>query len=142
MHTQKTKVVLTSAIVPVIDCEVSPWGQWSVCDTHCGAGSMVRSRRVVRSPARGGRHCPSLVQRRACQEHQGCGDDSDVPLRARGGRHCPSLVQRRACQEHQGCGDDSDVPLRASGANVARSWRCHYDRNDRDVLALTVVSFL
>ncbi|KAI8441935.1 hypothetical protein MSG28_005607 [Choristoneura fumiferana] len=40
---------------------------------------MVSSR--VRSPARGGRHCPSLVQRRACQEHQGCGDDSDVPLR-------------------------------------------------------------
>ncbi|XP_061722819.1 somatomedin-B and thrombospondin type-1 domain-containing protein-like [Cydia pomonella] len=60
----------------VVDCDVSPWGAWSTCDTRCGAGSMVRTRRVIRSPARGGRHCPSLVQRRACQEHQGCPHDS------------------------------------------------------------------
>lgn len=60
---------------------VSGWGPWSGCDTNCGSGSMERNRRVVQAPAHGGRHCPSLVQRRACQEHRGCSEDSDVPLR-------------------------------------------------------------
>ncbi|XP_045454119.1 somatomedin-B and thrombospondin type-1 domain-containing protein [Melitaea cinxia] len=65
----------------VLDCVVSGWGEWSDCDTSCGSGSMVRSRRVMQAPAHGGRHCPSLVQRRACQAHHGCQPDSDVPLR-------------------------------------------------------------
>lgn len=72
---------MTHPLSPVIDCVVSGWGPWSDCDTNCGSGSMVRSRRVVQAPAHGGRHCPSLVQRRACQEHRGCSADSDVPLR-------------------------------------------------------------
>ncbi|XP_032528013.1 somatomedin-B and thrombospondin type-1 domain-containing protein-like [Danaus plexippus] len=65
----------------VLDCVVSGWGEWSECDNECGSGSMMRSRRVVQAPARGGKHCPTLVQRRACQSHHGCTEESDIPLR-------------------------------------------------------------
>ncbi|KAK7871272.1 hypothetical protein R5R35_007556 [Gryllus longicercus] len=51
----------------VVDCAVSPWGAWSACDADCGAGMMTRSRAVERQPENGGRHCPSLVQKRGCQ---------------------------------------------------------------------------
>lgn len=77
------KVTQSISLSTVIDCVVSGWGPWSDCDTNCGSGSMVRSRRVVQAPAHGGRHCPSLVQRRACQEHTGCSEDSDIPLRGK-----------------------------------------------------------
>ncbi|XP_017779796.1 PREDICTED: somatomedin-B and thrombospondin type-1 domain-containing protein-like, partial [Nicrophorus vespilloides] len=50
-----------------VDCQVSPWGPWSSCDADCGAGTMSRSRTVVVEPQNGGRHCPSLQQRRGCQ---------------------------------------------------------------------------
>ncbi|CAH2100593.1 unnamed protein product [Euphydryas editha] len=58
-------------------------GEWSDCDTSCGSGSMVRSRRVMQVSAHGSRHCPSLVQCRAYQAHHGCQPDSDFPLRGR-----------------------------------------------------------
>lgn len=51
----------------VIDCQVSPWGAWSNCDAECGSGTMSRTRSVVLEPQNGGRHCPSLQQRRGCQ---------------------------------------------------------------------------
>ncbi|GLH14765.1 Uncharacterized protein GBIM_19086 [Gryllus bimaculatus] len=51
----------------LVDCAVSPWGAWSACDADCGAGMMTRSRAVERQPENGGRHCPSLVQKRGCQ---------------------------------------------------------------------------
>ncbi|KPI99079.1 RPE-spondin [Papilio xuthus] len=65
----------------VTDCVISEWGPWSECDTGCGSGSMQRSRRVLQAAARGGRHCPDLIQRRACQAHHACAPDSDIPLR-------------------------------------------------------------
>lgn len=51
----------------VIDCTVSEWGVWSDCDTSCGTGIMSRTRKVINSPTNGGKHCPSLVQKRGCQ---------------------------------------------------------------------------
>ncbi|XP_077295841.1 somatomedin B and thrombospondin type 1 domain containing protein vexed [Arctopsyche grandis] len=51
----------------VVDCQVTAWGAWSSCDSSCGPGSMSRSRRVSRGPQHGGRRCPGLLQRRACQ---------------------------------------------------------------------------
>ncbi|XP_050080820.1 somatomedin-B and thrombospondin type-1 domain-containing protein [Anopheles maculipalpis] len=51
----------------VIDCIVSEWGQWSECDTACGNGMMSRTRIIEQKPQNGGKHCPSLVQKRGCQ---------------------------------------------------------------------------
>lgn len=51
----------------VIDCVVSEWGPWSECDTTCGTGMMSRTRIIEQKPQNGGKHCPSLVQKRGCQ---------------------------------------------------------------------------
>lgn len=51
---------------PVIDCVMSEWESWSECDTECGSGMMTRKRQVMKTPVNGGKHCPSLVQKRAC----------------------------------------------------------------------------
>lgn len=51
----------------VVDCQVSPWGPWSDCDAECGSGTMSRTRTIQVQPENGGRHCPSLQQRRGCQ---------------------------------------------------------------------------
>ncbi|XP_037036198.1 somatomedin-B and thrombospondin type-1 domain-containing protein [Bradysia coprophila] len=60
----------------VIDCTVSEWGVWSDCDTLCGTGIMSRTRKVINSPTNGGKHCPSLVQKRGCQGFK-CHSHSD-----------------------------------------------------------------
>ncbi|XP_055599048.1 somatomedin-B and thrombospondin type-1 domain-containing protein [Uranotaenia lowii] len=51
----------------VIDCLVSEWEPWSECDTACGTGMMSRTRVIEQKPQNGGKHCPSLVQKRGCQ---------------------------------------------------------------------------
>ncbi|XP_045465529.1 somatomedin-B and thrombospondin type-1 domain-containing protein [Harmonia axyridis] len=51
----------------VVDCQVTGWGPWSACDVDCGAGTMSRKRSVKVQPENGGKHCPSLDQRRGCQ---------------------------------------------------------------------------
>lgn len=51
----------------VIDCTVSEWGIWSECDVPCGTGMMSRTRTILNAPENGGKHCPSLVQKRGCQ---------------------------------------------------------------------------
>ncbi|XP_049942532.1 somatomedin-B and thrombospondin type-1 domain-containing protein-like [Schistocerca serialis cubense] len=53
--------------VAVVDCAVTAWGPWSECDADCGTGMMRRSRSVQRQPENGGKHCPSLLQKRGCQ---------------------------------------------------------------------------
>lgn len=54
-------------IFAVIDCTVSEWGIWSECDVSCGTGMMTRTRTVLTQPENGGKHCPSLTQKRGCQ---------------------------------------------------------------------------
>lgn len=51
----------------VFDCQVSDWQPWSECSSACGTGIMTRNRTVVNGPQNGGKHCPSLVQKRGCQ---------------------------------------------------------------------------
>lgn len=54
-------------LLPVIDCTVSEWGVWSECDVSCGTGMMTRTRTILTPPENGGKHCPSLTQKRGCQ---------------------------------------------------------------------------
>lgn len=56
-----------SFIFTVTDCAVSQWGSWSDCDIACGTGMMSRNRSITVQPKNGGKHCPSLVQKRGCQ---------------------------------------------------------------------------
>ncbi|XP_044762960.1 somatomedin-B and thrombospondin type-1 domain-containing protein [Coccinella septempunctata] len=51
----------------VVDCQVTGWGPWTACDVDCGAGTMSRKRSIKVQPENGGKHCPSLEQRRGCQ---------------------------------------------------------------------------
>ncbi|EDS41335.1 conserved hypothetical protein [Culex quinquefasciatus] len=50
----------------MIDCIVSEWSPWSKCDSTCGPGMASRNRTIRQRPQNGGKHCPSLVQKRAC----------------------------------------------------------------------------
>lgn len=50
----------------VVDCLVSIWEPWGECDADCGTGMMSRRRTVLRQSANGGKHCPSLIQKRGC----------------------------------------------------------------------------
>ncbi|XP_058829892.1 somatomedin-B and thrombospondin type-1 domain-containing protein-like isoform X1 [Topomyia yanbarensis] len=51
----------------VIDCVVSEWSRWSECDAVCGPGTSSRTRTIRQQVHNGGKHCPSLVQKRDCQ---------------------------------------------------------------------------
>ncbi|XP_055535329.1 somatomedin-B and thrombospondin type-1 domain-containing protein-like [Wyeomyia smithii] len=51
----------------VIDCAVSVWGPWRECDALCGSGTSTRIRTIRQPSHNGGKHCPSLVQKRGCQ---------------------------------------------------------------------------
>jgi hypothetical protein len=72
MHDQCTRTVYSADscfcfVSAVVDCAVSAWGPWSECDVECGTGMMTRSRIVEKQPENGGKHCPSLIQKRGCQ---------------------------------------------------------------------------
>uniref|UniRef100_A0A1B0FG17 Spondin-like TSP1 domain-containing protein n=1 Tax=Glossina morsitans morsitans TaxID=37546 RepID=A0A1B0FG17_GLOMM len=60
----------SSTKVLVLDCQVSDWGQWSECNASCGTGIMTRTRKILQSPQNGGKHCPTLMQKRGCQGYR------------------------------------------------------------------------
>eukprot|EP01004_Peranema_trichophorum_P003198 NODE_21_length_5193_cov_112.595266_g17_i0.p1 GENE.NODE_21_length_5193_cov_112.595266_g17_i0~~NODE_21_length_5193_cov_112.595266_g17_i0.p1 ORF type:complete len:1676 (-),score=495.00 NODE_21_length_5193_cov_112.595266_g17_i0:119-5146(-) len=104
-----------------IDCEVSEWTDWSVCDKTCGTGSQYRTRTITKAPQYGGRECASTVENQVCSttncpvdcvvsdwsewsicDHT-CGGGTQsrsrvitTPVRY-GGRVCPALVETQAC---------------------------------------------
>ncbi|XP_067635375.1 uncharacterized protein vex isoform X2 [Eurosta solidaginis] len=51
----------------VVDCQVGDWTPWSECDKSCGMGVTSRTRKMMQAPQNGGKHCPSLTQKRNCQ---------------------------------------------------------------------------
>ncbi|XP_036338693.1 somatomedin-B and thrombospondin type-1 domain-containing protein isoform X2 [Rhagoletis pomonella] len=51
----------------VIDCQVGDWTPWSECDESCGTGITLRTRNMTQAPQNGGKHCPTLTQKRSCQ---------------------------------------------------------------------------
>jgi hypothetical protein len=59
-----------------IDCQVGEWSAWSACDKPCGSGFRTRTRKVLQEPLTGGRACPTLVERQACNT-QACPPNVD-----------------------------------------------------------------
>ena len=41
-----------------IDCQMSAWSEWGLCDSNCAYGLKNRSSKVVRLASVGGRPCP------------------------------------------------------------------------------------
>jgi hypothetical protein len=51
-----------------IDCQVSSFGEWSVCTVSCGGGIRGQWRSVAVSPEFGGKPCPELVLHEDCND--------------------------------------------------------------------------
>lgn len=106
---------------PPINCELSEWGGWSICDKECGTGSQTRNRRILTSAANGGQECGALTDTRECNTNEcpvdcelgpwsewslcskTCGGGEQTRTRrvvvpsANGGRDCGELVETIAC---------------------------------------------
>lgn len=54
--------------VPV-NCIVSEWSEWSVCDTTCGGGMQTRTRTIITPSSNNGASCPVLSESRPCNTH-------------------------------------------------------------------------
>merc|ERR1719197_2362597 len=51
-----------------VDCSLTAWSNWSVCNVQCGQGEETRSRSVAVPPANGGASCDALSESRACMQ--------------------------------------------------------------------------
>ena len=87
------------------DCVVSDWSGWSPCSTKCGPGIQTRSRSVKYPPKEGGLACPSLTEKRTCENrpcypanYKGCYKDCS------GGRDLPQYVGDMSKQQ---CADEA-----------------------------------
>ncbi|CAB4056645.1 unnamed protein product [Lepeophtheirus salmonis] len=45
-------------VVCPMDCHMSPWSDWGLCDSNCGPGLKNRTSKILRLPTEGGRPCP------------------------------------------------------------------------------------
>ena len=106
-----------------VDCQVSPWSEWTNCDSECGGGKQTRSRSITISAANGGKECPLLSETKQCNEQycpincevtswtdwsdcsNNCGGGVQIRSRtvstqpAYGGQSCPTLLESKQCNE-------------------------------------------
>ena len=60
-----------------VDCKVSEWSNWSICDKPCEGGKQTRNRKVIQEALYGGTNCPALTETQICNP-QGCPVDCTV----------------------------------------------------------------
>ena len=109
-----------------VNCVMSAWSSWSICDKQCGTGSQTQTRSVMTPAAFGGTPCPSNLQQvqpcsrapcpvdcqvsswsapSACSKT--CGGGTTYRLRRQikeefGGKPCPAaepMKQEAACNQ-------------------------------------------
>jgi hypothetical protein len=49
-----------------MDCQVSGFGNWSVCPVTCGGGAQYRNQTTISNAVNGGKACPPLNEERLC----------------------------------------------------------------------------
>lgn len=106
-----------------VDCIVTKWRTYDLCDRTCGGGIQSRYRQIIMNPNYGGKRCPHLSSKRVCSVnkcpidcvvgHWGnygactatCGDGKQthtrkISIKTRyGGKKCPSLTESKACKD-------------------------------------------
>ncbi|XP_068159671.1 hybrid signal transduction histidine kinase A isoform X1 [Drosophila tropicalis] len=87
----------------LLDCQVSDWGAWSECDKSCGTGMMTRTRQILQAAQNGGKHCPSLLQKRGCQGYRCHGHRDKKILREM------ALLLPAALSRNRHANDSSDI---------------------------------
>ncbi|XP_030378084.1 uncharacterized protein LOC115626767 [Scaptodrosophila lebanonensis] len=102
----------------VLDCQVSDWGAWSECDKSCGTGMMTRTRQVLQPAQNGGKHCPSLLQKRGCQGYHCHGHRDKKILREM------ALLLPAALSHNRHANDSSDIRR-----NLRTRYRDSYKHN-------------
>ncbi|KAH8240489.1 hypothetical protein KR038_003497 [Drosophila bunnanda] len=103
---------------PVLDCQVGDWGPWSECDKSCGTGMMTRSRQVLQAAQNGGKHCPTLQQKRGCQGYRCHGHRDKKILREM------ALLLPAALSHNRHANDSSDIRR-----NLRTRYRDSYKHN-------------
>lgn len=49
-----------------VDCQMSPWTDWTKCTQECGGGVTTRTRSILRAAGPGGKQCGSLKETKGC----------------------------------------------------------------------------
>lgn len=134
----------------MVDCAVSEWSPWSLCDNGCGSGTQRRSRVIEISEKNGGKHCPRLDQVRTCRSFQTChagirsqphaksvtllalfpgdGNSTDVRIKDRIVDKRGSCVAFTIVRVSQGCSKISDLLSEGSRICVERPGNESLDR--------------
>lgn len=62
------------------DCVVSEWSDWSKCNTSCGDGMKMRTRKIIKPAGKGGKACPleyQLNEMTNCPDNPLCDNDGN-----------------------------------------------------------------
>ncbi|KAH8420216.1 hypothetical protein KR009_007514 [Drosophila setifemur] len=102
----------------VLDCQVGEWGEWGECDKSCGTGMMTRTREVLQAAQNGGKHCPTLLQKRGCQGYRCHGHHDKKILREM------ALLLPAALSHNRHANDSSDIRR-----NLRTRYRDSYKHN-------------
>ncbi|KAH8368113.1 hypothetical protein KR084_007088 [Drosophila pseudotakahashii] len=102
----------------VLDCQVGDWGAWSECDKGCGTGMMTRNRQILQAAQNGGKHCPSLEQKRSCQGYR-CHGHHDKKI-----LHEMALLLPAALSHNRHINDSTDIRR-----NLRTRYRDSYKHN-------------
>merc|ERR1712096_276613 len=143
------KEVLPAAAKKPQNCQMSPWGEFSLCNKKCGGGSQSRERKVLVQSKNGGAACGKLVEARKCntqtcavkvncktgewstfsQCSAPCGGGTQLRTRSvtkqplNGGSPCPKLSESKACNANA-CPAKSNCLLSAWSAYTGCTKPC------------------
>jgi hypothetical protein len=104
-----------------IDCAVDDWSGWTACTKSCAGGTQKRNRAMIENHKFGGKACPKLAEKMACNTEScpvdctvsgwskwttctmTCGGGKQersrvIQTAARHGGACPRLADKRVCE--------------------------------------------